>query len=730
MGIDHIFNRYQKTIAAYDKQAWETQIEQKEQLIFGLNHIHTRSTKPNNDLIDLDLVRGSSFTKAKPQHGFLTIAKLATLRFMLLPIYGRWWIQETSINFFLLLLVLYLTQWISFIVFSLYNYYTDAQNISCMELFVPFMMMWILILIHSQIVATNYNIDPNVNKPWQYLQKRTLFRRHKQRNRPQLKLNVKLPHDDDGFESLTGNGSRTSEEETTPKLKKVLKVHDTITQKVHKMPSKLLKVEEMVKNGSKTSLDSQARVKKVTIDECNTHCIVENMKDVGGKDFGTDDDESDSKEPIQGQSGSKPIPLINVSNILDTEDDAVSSPEIRPKFMQFPANEWNSVTTNSDSSGVTDSEDTDDMHSAMEELEPSGILNTPSVKVSCIVWERGEIKKADLSMLDISSTIIGRVDAMPEGMDYFYVGMVIAATLALLPIICLLCNCNNNDLTNMHHPVSDIIKNISSHMISNNAFENYIQGGIETLDNMLMVLFGISAHERIIFFIVLFQRWILASMIFFLLSVAERTFNQRLHYAKMFSQLTSSRMAKKSDLPHFRLNKVRNIKTWLSVRSYLKKRGPQRSVDVIVSTSFVVCLLLLTFLCFELLKETINLSQYYMEALIWCLGLGIFLLRFMTLGTKINKKYRNLSVLITEQINLHLKIEQKPHKKEELNVANNVLKLAIDLLKELDSPFKISGLSANPILYNVTKLIILSALSGVLSEMLGFKLKLHKIKLK
>lgn len=53
----------------------------------------------------------------------------------------------------------------------------------------------------------------------------------------------------------------------------------------------------------------------------------------------------------------------------------------------------------------------------------------------------------------------------------------------------------------------------------------------------------------------------------------------------------------------------------------------------------------------------------------------------MTLGTKINKKYRNLSVLITEQINLHLQLEQKPQKKEEYNVANNVLKLAIDLLK-------------------------------------------------
>lgn len=114
----------------------------------------------------------------------------------------------------------------------------------------------------------------------------------------------------------------------------------------------------------------------------------------------------------------------------------------------------------------------------------------------------------------------------------------------------------------------------------------------------------------------------------------------------------------------------------------------------------------------------------------WSCAFGAFLLRFMTLGTKINKKYRSISVLITEQINLYVQIEQKPQKKEELSVSNSVLKLASDLLKELDSPFKISGLSANSYLYNAVKVIVLSALSGVLSEMLGFKLKLHKIKIK
>jgi len=149
-----------------------------------------------------------------------------------------------------------------------------------------------------------------------------------------------------------------------------------------------------------------------------------------------------------------------------------------------------------------------------------------------------------------------------------------------------------------------------------------------------------------------------------LFAVAERTFKQRFLYAKLFSHLTSSRRAQKSNLPHFRLNKVRNIKAWLSVRAYLKRRGPQRSIDVIVSAAFMITLLLLAFLSVEWLREATTFhSQFTLEALLWSSALGIYLLRFMTLGNKINRKYRSVSVLITEQINLYLQIEQKPNKK-------------------------------------------------------------------
>lgn len=90
---------------------------------------------------------------------------------------------------------------------------------------------------------------------------------------------------------------------------------------------------------------------------------------------------------------------------------------------------------------------------------------------------------------------------------------------------------------------------------------------------------------------------------------------------------------------------------------HFQKRGPQRSVDIIVSAAFIVTLLLLAFLSVEWLKDSVHLhSHLNLEALMWSASIGIFLLRFMTLGNKIHHKYRSVSVLITEQINLYLQV--------------------------------------------------------------------------
>ncbi|CAF88623.1 unnamed protein product, partial [Tetraodon nigroviridis] len=184
---------------------------------------------------------------------------------------------------------------------------------------------------------------------------------------------------------------------------------------------------------------------------------------------------------------------------------------------------------------------------------------------------------------------------------------------------------------------------------------------------------------------------------------------QRLLFAKYFSHITSARKAKKSEIPHFRLKKVKNIKMWLSLRSFLRRRGPQRSVDVIVSTVFLLALSASVIICAQLLHshKTFLESLINWELLVWASSLLFFLLRLSTLASKTDCKYSNSSVLLTEQINVYRKMEKKPNKKDQLSVVNNVLKLATKLMKELDTPFRLLGLTVNPLIYNFTRVVIL-----------------------
>ncbi|XP_047369362.1 protein phtf isoform X5 [Vespa velutina] len=789
MSFNDLVHWYQKKIGTYDKQQWEKTVEQR--ILGGFTNVPMKTAKLKTEFIDVDLVRGSSFPKAKPKHGLSTVACLALQRLLFLPLYKTWWSQQTSIRVFVLFLLLYSLQLINIL---LYFAYGDRENeadiVSTSEVFIPSVMMLILCLVHSHIVSTNSG-PMEING---YSRQKVIRRsRHgrcrisKSRSRSNLKV-----HDDSKSSQDTASEKASTisrEALTSVRFAKKVMIENSLT---------LSQSQEFLPHSTcnKEKLNISLNTPSINEDSinCNQPVIppeenVENPDVVHQDDDGfeslngnvsSDNDRTvnkflqqtnrdqiklcDNKEgnlfQLEASSSqqillqpkySAPDPLKKGGNFSDSEgdgcivtvnqtlierDESPTISEIREGRRQCEseeegecedaatnhlteattsATEWMGVTTNSDECSYSSELEESDLHSETNlnysefiehpfswefGLPPSILLSSScasSDRISCTIWTRRDVKKAELSVLDISSAIIARVESMPE-------------------------NSSGNTTVSI---IPDDLRQVN--------LETYT----DILCRIIDIAFGDTILKRIIVLISAFERLALSCLLFFLLAVAERTYKQRLLYAKLFSHLTSSRRARKSDLPHFRLNKVRNIKTWLSVRSYLKRRGPQRSVDVIVSSVFIVTLLLLSFISLELIKDLESLhSQYNVEALFWSFSLGIFILRFMTLGTKVNKKYRNLSILITEQkkyffqINLYLQIEQKPHKKEELMVANSVLKLAADLIKELESPFKISGLSANPYLYTITKVVLLSALSGVLSELLGFKLKLHKIKIK
>ncbi|XP_020946389.1 putative homeodomain transcription factor 1 isoform X3 [Sus scrofa] len=326
-----------------------------------------------------------------------------------------------------------------------------------------------------------------------------------------------------------------------------------------------------------------------------------------------------------------------------------------------------------------------------------------SDRVSAIIWEGSECKKMDMSVLEISGIIMSRVNAYQQGVGYQMLGNVVTIGLAFFPFLHRL----------FREKSLDQLKTISA-------------------EEILTLFCGAPPVTPIIILSIInfFERLCLTWMFFFMMCVAERTYKQRFLFAKLFSHITSARKARKYEIPHFRLKKVENIKIWLSLRSFLKRRGPQRSVDVVVSSVFLLTLSIAFICCAQVLRghKTFLNDVYNWEFLIWESALLLFLLRLVSLGSETNKKYSNVSILLTEQINLYLKMEKKPNKKEQLTLVNNVLKLSTKLLKELDTPFRLYGLTMNPLIYNITRVVILSAVSGVISDLLGFNIRLWKIK--
>ncbi|KAL0102360.1 hypothetical protein PUN28_018704 [Cardiocondyla obscurior] len=757
MGLKELVHWYQKKIGTYDKQQWERTIEQH--ILDGLTHVPMRTTKLKTELIDVDLVRGSSFPKAKPKHGLLTVACLAFQRLLFLPLYKKWWIQQTSYRIFVLFLLLYSLQTINIFLYYVYtNRENEVEIVSMSEVLVPIVMMFVLCIVHSHIVSTHSGPTMTYNQSRQRITRRSRHIRCRNgKSRPRQNLRVhkdaKLSQDvrSDCEKASTGNKQVFTAVRFAKKV--VIENSSTVSQSQECASAQVVYDKESISTTGENSDPSNENLANCEQQDdvpeeraANIHQDDDGFESLNAPEpLKIDDNFVDSKSIHDNikdnDTSSKILGSRGMRQQCESEEEGECEEAATHHLTEATtsATEWMGVTTNSDECSYSSELGESDLASETNlnygefvehpfswefELPPSILFNSTcssSDRVSCTIWTRRDVKKAELSVLDISSAIIARVESMPESMNYFYGGLILSIALCLIPSIKRLSD----------HIGSENICNGSVSLLPSDMIQVNLETYTDVLCRIIDIAFGNIFWERTIVLISMFERFMLSCCLFFLLAVAERTYKQRLLYAKLFSHLTSSRRARKSDLPHFRLNKVRNIKTWLSVRSYLKRRGPQRSVDVIVSAVFIVTLLLLSFVSLELIKDLESLhSRYNVEALFWSFSLGIFILRFMTLGTKINKKYRNLSILITEQINLYLQIEQKPHKKEELMVANSVLKLAADLIKELESPFKISGLSANPYLYTITKVVLLSALSGVLSELLGFKLKLHKIKIK
>ena len=80
-----------------------------------------------------------------------------------------------------------------------------------------------------------------------------------------------------------------------------------------------------------------------------------------------------------------------------------------------------------------------------------------------------------------------------------------------------------------------------------------------------------------------------------------------------------------------------------------------------------VLFLVFIFFIFMPLPHTPPPGLTRLQLLVWCCFISFFLLRYLTLGSNTNNRYRDTSVLLTEQINVQLRILQNSTNREASN---------------------------------------------------------------
>ncbi|XP_053562639.1 protein PHTF1 isoform X2 [Bombina bombina] len=598
---------YQKRIGAYDQQIWEKSLEQTD--IKGFKNKPKKKVHMKSDLIDVDLIRGSTFAKAKPESPWTSLTRKGLVRVMLFPLFSKWWIQVTSPFVFIWLLVLYLMQAIAIVLYFM----VPAASVS--EQLGPTCLMLLLGTVHCQIVSTQSSRVSGKNG----IKRLRKFRKS-------------VSSDDKRQVSKRSKASTTFTSLPSFSYKRIIKrnIANKITEKDCNCADAARRTKHSGKPGS-----CDSTCKSAVYDEDSNQTETRHAGNGMSEDLTSEDDLVTKNEllslrrSIEGASSDNGCTLTKRNLHSSATNTQKESRKARPSHLvrepESPEDsEDESVFSQGSRSGVScssrsysvsyrdsestrqDSEtedrlmddllhgpqcrsscesDTDDdlSQSCSAEIRRAPIKDVfqlnhlfwlqgtspTSERVSAIIWERDECKKADMSVLDISGIIMKQVSSYEHGVGYQIWGNVVTLGLAVFPFLFRLFN---------QRDLEQILSVTGQELLT------IICGGPPTLP--LLVLSVIN----------LVLRACLSWMFFFLMCVAERTYKQKFLTAKLFSHLTSARKARKFEIPHFRLKKVQNIKMWLSLRSYLKRRGPQRSVDVIVSSVYLLTLSI-AFIC-------------------------------------------------------------------------------------------------------------------------------------
>ena len=165
--MDSLMCRYEQGISKHDCKDWETQLE-REEIVRKLSGVpYEKRAKVSAELIDVDLVRGSTFPKPHARHALPSMLWFSLLSCVLFPLRATWWIRHTNTTVYLLGCLVFCS-----VLGNLGLYYSIlcpaeessfCGQISLLELWEPVVLFMLLAFLQSHILSpikSNLEIFP------------------------------------------------------------------------------------------------------------------------------------------------------------------------------------------------------------------------------------------------------------------------------------------------------------------------------------------------------------------------------------------------------------------------------------------------------------------------------------------------------------------------------------------------------------------------------------------
>ncbi|XP_032762957.1 putative homeodomain transcription factor 2 isoform X3 [Rattus rattus] len=458
---------YQKKIGAYDQQIWEKSVEQRE--IKGLRNKPKKTAHVKPDLIDVDLVRGSAFAKAKPESPWTALTRKGIVRVVFFPFFFRWWLQVTSKVIFSWLLVLYLLQVAAIVLFCSAP---SPHSIPLTEVIGPVWLMLLLGTVHCQIVSTRTPKPP-------------LSTGGKRRRKLRKAAHLEVHREGDGSSTTDNTQEGTVQ---SPGAGAPYSVGSVFRDLWH--AAFLLSGSKKTKNSIDKSTETD-----------NGYVSLDGKRTVKSSEDGAQDHEPQC-ETIRPEDTAwatrtpRSVPAKDAQRKITNVSDEVSSEE-GPET-GYPSRCHGDRTSES---GLRNRKPHHyKKHYANETHLPWLHSSHPGLeKISAIVWEGNDCKKADMSVLEISGMIMNRVNNHVPGIGYQIFGNAVSLILGFTPFVFRLSQATD-------------LEQLTAHSAS----ELYVIAFGSNEDFMVLSMVLISFVVRVS----------LVWIFFFLLCVAERTYKQ------------------------------------------------------------------------------------------------------------------------------------------------------------------------------------------------------------